>query len=163
MVPPRGLEDLGVELSQYVPFFFCPRSIMLFVIHCANHPDLTFREGQGPIVHLEADLYAVIEWASASGVRWAFSLSNAGARYTTFRCRVDELDQLDWQAIAARDFRSAEVKEGKQAEFLLHGGFPWKLIGRIGVRSAGVQAEVAAALREAADRPVVEIRPDWYY
>lgn len=39
-------------VGDFVPFYFCPRSIMLFVIHCANHPDLTYRGGQGPIVHL---------------------------------------------------------------------------------------------------------------
>ena len=30
-------------------------------------------------MHLEADLNEVVAWADASGRRWAFSLSNAGA------------------------------------------------------------------------------------
>jgi hypothetical protein len=153
----------GTKVGDYVPFYFCPRSIMLFVIYCANHPELTYRGGQGPIVHLEADLHAVIDWAEACGRRWAFSLFNAGAFYTEFRSRVGDLDQLDWAAIAATDFRSADVKERKQAEFLVHEGFPWELVVRIGVHSADIHAKVAAALRDATDRPVVEIRPDWYY
>jgi len=37
----------GDKVGDYVPFYFCPRSIMLFVIHRANHPDLTYRGGQG--------------------------------------------------------------------------------------------------------------------
>jgi len=165
----RRVEELdvdchpGTKVGDYVPFYFCPRSIMLFVIHCANHPELTYREGQGPIVHLEADLYEVIRWADANGSRWAFSLSNAGARYTEFRSRADELDQLDWGAIAARDFRDAQVKEGKQAEFLLYERFPFDLVSRIGVRSAGVQARAAAAVAGAARRPPIEVRPEWYY
>jgi hypothetical protein len=119
----RRIEELGVhccpgtKVGDYVPFYFCPRSVMLYVIHCANHPELTYRGGQEPIIHLEADLYRVIHWAEATGVRWVFSRSNAGAYYTEFRSRVAELDQLDWPAIAARDFRTAEVKERKQAEF----------------------------------------------
>ena len=40
----------GDSVGDYVPFYFCPRSIMLYVIHCANHPELTYRGGQGPIV-----------------------------------------------------------------------------------------------------------------
>ena len=28
----------GTRVGEYVPFYFCPRSIMLYVIHCANHP-----------------------------------------------------------------------------------------------------------------------------
>lgn len=59
----------GSRVGEYVPFFFCPRSIMLFVIHRANHPELTYRGGQGPIVHLEADLQEVVavgRWPGAA-------------------------------------------------------------------------------------------------
>jgi hypothetical protein len=42
----------GSRVGDYVPFYFCPRSVMLYVIHCGNHPELTYRGGQGPIVHL---------------------------------------------------------------------------------------------------------------
>lgn len=48
----------GTKVGDYVPFYFCPRSVMLYVIHCANHPELIYRGGQEPIVHLEADLYS---------------------------------------------------------------------------------------------------------
>src|ERR1044071_7424947 len=37
------------RVGEYVPFYFCPRSIMLYLIHCANHPELTYRGGQEPI------------------------------------------------------------------------------------------------------------------
>ena len=46
----------GTHVGEYVPFYFCPRSIMLYVIYKANHPELAYRGGQEPIVHLEADL-----------------------------------------------------------------------------------------------------------
>lgn len=32
-------------VGDFVPFYFCPRYIMLFLIHRANHPDLTYRGG----------------------------------------------------------------------------------------------------------------------
>jgi hypothetical protein len=38
----------GDHVGDYVPFYFCPRSIMLFVVHRANHRDLAYRGGQGP-------------------------------------------------------------------------------------------------------------------
>jgi hypothetical protein len=53
----------GNYVGDYVPFNYCPRSVMLYLIYRANHPDLTHRGGQGPIVHLEADLRNVIDWA----------------------------------------------------------------------------------------------------
>jgi hypothetical protein len=105
----------GTNVGDYVPFYFCPRSVMLYVVHMANHPELAYRDGQGPIVHLEADLYDVIRWANRSGRRWAFSLSNAGAYYAEFQSTEADLDRLDWEVIAATDFRAPEVKEGKQA------------------------------------------------
>ncbi len=46
----------GLRVGDCAPFYFCPRSVMLYVICQANHPELTYRGGQGPIVHLEADL-----------------------------------------------------------------------------------------------------------
>ncbi len=165
----RRVEELdvdrhpGTKVGDYVPFYFCPRSVMRFVIHCANHPELTYHDGQGPIVHLEADLRAVVQWADDSGTRWAFALSNAGAYYTEFRSRVDELDQLDWRAIAATDFRPAEVKESKQAEFLLHGRFPSELVERIGVLSADMQTRAATAFPDTRRRPAIEVRREWYF
>lgn len=165
----RRLEELRVKcypndfVGEYVPFFFCPRSIMLFIIHCANHPELAYRGGQGPIVHLEADLHATVSWAESHGRRWAFTLSNAGARYTEFRNDLDDLDEVDWAAVANNDFRSPEVKEGKQAEFLVHESCHWNLIRRIGVHSEAVRAGVIAELSSVEHRPPVVVRPDWYF
>lgn len=77
----------GDQVGDYVPFYFCPRSVMLFLIHKRN-VELTYQGGQRPIVHLEADLHSVVGWANQAGRRWAFSLSNAGAFYTQFRNSV---------------------------------------------------------------------------
>ena len=49
----------GLHVGDCVPFYFCPRSIMLYLIYRANHPELAYRGGQKPIVHLEADLQQV--------------------------------------------------------------------------------------------------------
>jgi hypothetical protein len=153
----------GTMVGDYVPFYFCPRSVMLFLIHCANHPDLTYRGGDGPIVHLEADMHEVVEWAGREVRKWAFSLSNAGAYYVQVRDRLDQLEEVNWAAVEARDFRSSDVKEGKQAEFLIHGSFPWKLVRRIGVCSAQIKERAEAALVDATHRPPVEILRHWYY
>ncbi len=81
----------GDAVGDYVPFYFCPRSVMLYIISRANHDDLAYRGGQRPIVHVQADLHSTIAWAEAQSKRWAFSLSNAGAYYTEFRARIDQL------------------------------------------------------------------------
>ena len=136
---------------------------MLFVVHCANHPELAYRGGQQPIVHLEADMHDVARWAGANGRHWAFSLSNAGAVYTQFRSDLTQLDEIKWDAVTARDFRPADVKEAKQAEFLIQQSFPWHLVERIGVHSQDIAQQVYGALNGAGHRPRVEIRKEWYY
>jgi hypothetical protein len=165
----RRIEELevatqpGTKVGDYVPFYFCPRSVMLFVIHRANHPELTYRGGQNPIIHLEADLHTAVAWAARNKTPWAFSLSNAGACYTEFRSRLEELDELDWNSIAAADFRAPQIKEGKQAEILIHGSFPFELVDRIGVRSVAIRSRASAAVGDATHGPAVEIRPEWYF
>lgn len=153
----------GERVGDYVPFYFCPRSIMLYVISCQNHPELAYRGGQDPIVHLEADLHEVVEWADQAGRRWAFSLRNAGAAYAEFRADVSQLEEINWQAIAATDWKDALVKEGKQAEFLVRDSFPWTLVRRVGVRSPSTYARAQAALGNASHQPKIEIIPQWYY
>ncbi len=113
----------GTKIGAYVPFYFCPRSIMLYLLHCGNHPELDYTGGQRPIVHLVADLHEVVRWAEAHGVRCAFSDRNAGTWYTIFYKDLNHLDRIDWDAVAARDFRDPLVKEGRQAEFLVHEAF----------------------------------------
>lgn len=153
----------GDCVGDYVPFYFCSRSVMLYLLYKANHPGLTYRGGQEPIIHLEADLHASIAWAEGEGRRWAFSLSNAGATYTQFRSRVDQLDEIGWNAVSAQDWRDSEIMEGKQAEFLVHHTFAWHLVSGIGVRSREVYQQVQEALKASGHRPRVEIKPHWYY
>src|SRR5687767_4903348 len=45
----------GLKVGDCVPFYFCPRSVMLYVIHIDNNQELTYHGGQGPIIHMEAD------------------------------------------------------------------------------------------------------------
>lgn len=153
----------GTTVGQYVPFYFCPRSVMLYVLHRGNHPSLDYRGGQTPLVHLEADLLSVVAWANRDGRRWAFSPSNAGAVYTSFYADLTQLDQVNWSAVDARDFRDPTIKEGKQAEFLLEGSFPWSLVTRIGVHTQAIKTKVVEALSSASHKPAVDILPDWYY
>ena len=150
-----------LHVGDCVPFYFCPRSVMLYLIYKGNHEDLSYLGGQGPIVHLEADLRATVAWARTEGQRWAFTLSNAGSSYFEDRSDLSKLGEVNWNAVQARDWR--QCKEGKQAEFLIEHRFPWRLVSRVGVMSQRVQDRVIAALEDAAYKPRVVIKPEWYY
>jgi len=113
----RRLTDLfvhchpGTNVGQYVPFYFCPRSIMLFLLHKGDRVGWT--GGQSPIIHLQADLQTTVSWAQRENLRWGFSKSNAGARYYDFYSSLEQLGEVNWAAATNRDFRASDVKEGK--------------------------------------------------
>jgi hypothetical protein len=151
----------SLRVGDCVPFYFCPRSVMLYLIYQANHPDLAYRGGQQPIVHFEADLHSVVAWANQKKRRWAFTLSNAGSNFFEDRSDLAQLDEVDWNAVGASDWRNC--KDGKQAEFLLELSFPWHLVERIGVHSLPAYRKVVDALPANGHRPAVERRPEWYY
>ena len=151
----------NLHVGDCVPFYFCPRSIMLYLVHQANHPELSYRGGQDPIIHLEADLHAAVDWANQNSRRWAFTLSNAGSRFFEDRNDLALLHEIDWTAVQATHWQSC--KEGKQAEFLLEHSFPWELVERIGIRSTAIYRQVIHALPPNGHRPRVELCKDWYY
>jgi hypothetical protein len=153
----------GTKVGEYVPFYFCPRSIMLYLLYRGNHPDITYTSGQDLLVHLEADLNEVIDWADSNGVRWAFSDRNAGTRYASFYKNTTHLDRVDWNAVSATDFRDSLVKEGKQAEFLVNETFPWSLVQRVGVHNRRTADRATETLRTAKHQPVVSVEPSWYF
>ncbi len=151
----------GLKVGDCVPFYFCPRSVMLYMIHKANHPDLDYRGGQGPIVHLEADLHETVAWADQKERRWAFTDSNAGSVYFKDRCDLAQLDEVDWDAVHASDWR--DCMEGKQAEFLVEKSFPWILIRRVGVRDAETRSKAVEIIWTSDHQPSVTIQRGWYY
>ena len=162
----RRLENIlnshhGLHVGDCVPFYFCPRSVMLYLIHMGNHPELDYRGGQESIVHLEADLHTVIAWADREKRRWAFTPTNAGSRYFEDFCNLSQLDKIDWDAVRASNWR--QCKEKKQAEFLLEGSLPWRLIERIGAYSNRIGERVRNLLQSNGHRPLVETMHDWYY
>ena len=151
------------KVGEYVPFYFCARSVMLYLLHKGNHPDLDYRGGQESIVHLEADLDETISWAASENRRWAFTLSNAAAAYTEFRNTRSDLSQINWPAVRESNWSNPEIKEGKQAEFLVRESFPWTLVRRVGVQTPAVHSQVIRAIASEAHRPPVEVLPSWYY
>ena len=165
----RRLEEIEVDchpgtmVGHYVPFYFCSRSIMLYILHRGNHPDLAYRGGQRPIIHLRADLHEVLKWTKSKHKRWAFSKGNAGAYYADFSDDPAKLGDLDWEAISKTDWRDPDVKEAKQAEFLVEKSFPWELVESIGVMDADIARQVADVTNTADHQPNIRVKPAWYY
>ncbi|MFN9621993.1 MAG: DUF4433 domain-containing protein [Cyanobacteriota bacterium] len=165
----RRLEDLtlashpDLHVGECVPFYFCPRSIMLFMIYKRNHPNLLYTGGQDPVVHLEFDLKTVANWADGQKKRWAITKGNAGSRYFEDFGSLESLNELNWPAIQARQWNDPAVREHKQSEFLVEEQVAWHLVERIGVQNQGTRERVEVIVASSRHRPPVEIQSSWYY
>ena len=135
---------------------------MLYVIHMANHSNLTYRGGQEPIIHLAANFKDAVAWADANNRKWAFTDFNAGAYGCNDYAKPADLEKINWRAIRARIWRG-DLMEGKQAEFLMEYAFPWHLIKRIGTCSTKIAEYATNALDRVFHRPRIEVKRDWYY
>ena len=145
----------GGTIGQYVPFNFCPRSVMLFVIH-KGHPD--FQGGQDRVLHLISDIDKI-------------RLSNENCFFTDIHADLDYAEQIDdfdriselniSRIITERYWQ--DFKEEKQAEFLAFESVQWSTITQIGVKTQQVANEVNILLQTAQHKPEVIVRPEWYY
>jgi hypothetical protein len=152
-----------LRVGECVPFYFCPRSPMLYMFHKANSSDIKYRDGQDPIVHLVVDLRKAISWANANDYRWAFTSSNAGSYYFDDFADLNDLDKIDWQAVRATQWNDRDIKEKKQAEFLVENCFPWKLVEGIGVFSRRQYDQIQELHKSKQKLPLVKIKKEWYY
>jgi len=144
----------GGTLGDYVPFYFCSRSVMLYVIH-RGHDD--YSGGQGRIVHL----VSTVETAVALDRKWAFTDRHAELSYAEYFDDLADLAQVDWAAMPLKYWSNEdETKEKRQAEFLVHDFFPLSAVEQIGVMSADVAAEVRGLVGSS---PPVTVEPEWYY
>ncbi len=142
-------------VGEFVPFYFCPRSPMLYTINNGN----TGRPPgcQKTIVHLVSNVGVAV----GLGRAWAVSDGNAGAYYTDFDADLRVLDSLDWPAIRARSWKGRTHE--KSAEFLIADFFPWNGIQQIGCYNSQVAGRVKDLIQHHSHQPSVDVQRSWYY
>ncbi len=150
---PVSVSNRG-SIGHYVPFNFCPRSVMLFVVSRGHE---NYNGGQDDILHLVADI---------SGVRQLnqfcfFTDIHADLNYAEQIEDFNRLNELNWNAI--RQNYWSDVKEEKQAEFLAFQNVPWSAIKEIGVRNQAMADRVNQILATASHQPLVQVKAQWYY
>ncbi len=153
----------GGCVHDYVPFYFGPRTPMLYQLHTAWEID--YREGQEPLIYLVSTAQEV----ERSRTRFVFSDGHGIAHYTAWFDSLEDLDKVDWKTVYAGIWRDIPAdmdrQRRKQAEFLIHQFCDWSLIQEIGVINAGTKQKVELILQGfpvIIKRPVI-IRRMWYY
>lgn len=145
-------------LGEYVPFYFCPRSVMLFVIFKGHE---TYRGGQESIIHLVSSVKTIAQVKNPC----FFTDRHADLEYAQ---QCDDLTRLagniDLSIMQKKYWTdSQEVKEKRQAEFLVHSFCPWSAIEEIGVHNQDIASKVERVLQTASHRPMVRVCKHWYY
>lgn len=144
-------------VGEFVPFYFCPRSVMLFVVN----KGVTGRQPgcQKTILHLVTS----VADAMNTGSDWAYSDGNAGAAYPSFCDNIHELDEkLNWKAINERANWSP-VRTEKQAEFLVADTYPWNSIRAVGCYDDAIAERVTDLLKNSQHCPKIVVKREWYY
>lgn len=139
-------------LGDYVPFNFCPRSVMLYVVN-NGHDD--YKGGQEEVVHL----CSTVGQGMSTGRAWAFTDRHADVAHALYYDDPAKLDQIPWKVMPETYWQS--VKEERQAEFLVHEQFPWTAINEVACMTEAV-AERARGI-VGAHGPAVSVRREWYY
>ncbi len=108
----------GGAVADYVPFYFAPRSPMLYVIHKGGVEG--YQDGQTPILHLVSSVEAVQE----AGIPFVFTDGHADMAISRFYTDLRDLNKVEW--IIMKDvywndsFEDGDRKRRRQAEFLVH-------------------------------------------
>jgi hypothetical protein len=148
-------------LDNYVPFYFAPRSPMLYTIHKGNV--VNYNDGQSPVLHLVSSVERVVE----SELPFTFTDGHAEMATCTFFERIEDLNNVDWQIMQSRLWndtpQDGNRKWRRQAEFLVHNHFPLNLISEIGVISPEFAEETARLADASGYKIEVNVRKNWYY
>jgi hypothetical protein len=152
----------GGVLHDYVPFYFAPRSPMLYAIHKGNVPGC--REGQAPILHLECNINNI----ESAKIPFAFTDGHAAMAYSSFYNELQDLAvAIDWNIMDEEFWNDTDEdgdrKRTRQAEFLVYRFCPWELIGQIGVMNSTVQQRVCQILQNINISTPVRVYKNWYY
>lgn len=152
----------GGHPADYVPFYFAPRSPMLYRIACGGVPQ--YWDGQTPLVYLVTTIQDVCR----TGLPWVFSNGNCGAPTTEYFNDLRLLDtKIDWGLQEATMWQATAEDPNRAtrraAEFLVHRQLPWDVIRWVATRTtaAGTAVEHVLSLTGSAQR--VLVRPRWYF
>ncbi|HVQ96314.1 MAG TPA: DUF4433 domain-containing protein [Mycobacteriales bacterium] len=155
-VPPGGV------VADYAPFYFAPRSPMMFVIYRGGVP--TYTGGCDDLVYL----VTTVERLSRLGAGVVFTDRNAVlgiAEFTTDPARLDTL--IDWPLMRATIWRNTDDqpdrKERRMAECLVHERVPWEAFTEVAAKNPACVRRAQATLANLGHNVPVVVRRDWYF
>lgn len=152
----------GGVVADYVPFYFAPRSPMLFSIHRGNVSE--YPDGQRPLVYLTTNVEALL----ASSLDTVFTDGNASSALSEFFTDANELrERIDWDLMQARMWNDTAADgdrmRRRMAEMLVFDALPATLIDSVACFNERHAERVTELLDTAGFDVKVQVRRHWYY
>ncbi|MFC4354217.1 DUF4433 domain-containing protein [Chryseomicrobium palamuruense] len=146
----------GGNLHDYVPFYFAPRSPMLYVLYMQQIP-------QDDLVYLMTNTEVVQRQCP----NFVFTDAHAIRRLTNFFTDLEDLNRIDWGTMRATVWTDTDEdpnrKARRQAEFLVHNDVPLSACIGFAVYSVETKQKVEAMLKEAGLSLPVAGRRQFYF
>ncbi|MGW4535409.1 type II toxin-antitoxin system toxin DNA ADP-ribosyl transferase DarT [Nocardia sp. NPDC004340] len=152
----------GGVVADYTPFYFAPRSPMLYAIHRNNVRSYT--GGCDRIVYL----VSTVQELRGRGLAVVGTDRHAVTRYTRFTCDDGQLtDFVDWPLMRQTYWNDVpedpDRSERRQAELLVHQQVPWASILGIATKTEAVHTEVEGIIAAGGAQTPARVIPQWYF
>lgn len=148
----------GGVVADYVPFYFAPRSPMLYVINKSRVPQ--YQGGQDPLVYL----VTTVQRVQATDRPIVFTDGNAASTLSEFFDDPAQLaNRIDWDLMESRYWNDTlthpDRMRRRMAEALVHDYVPWSAFTECVTKTSATAVQV----RQVVNSPRVRVEPGWYY
>lgn len=149
----------GGTLSDYVPFYFTPRTpMMLNIVTGYRVP----RVARSDIVIMVASLPRI----HSTGIDFLVADRHANLLTATITAGLSAVSGLDWPRLQSCDFRRRDDElerfDRYQAEALIHRHLPATLLDALVCYGTAQQGPLASAVKDRGLNFSVSPQPDWY-
>lgn len=154
-IPPGG------TLSDYVPFYFTPFSIMMYNIH-TGYGGIPRRANQDIVIFVSS-----LRRVHKLNLPFVFTNQHAYAADTDYFGDLANLSQIDWPLLQSRNFKTSDADPGRQlryqAEALVHRHVPLTALQGVGCHNDAVKQKLQSLIAAAGQTFTVKTTPTWYF
>ncbi len=153
----------GGVLHDYVPFYFATRSPMMYAISRGN-VEKCYSDTKR-LIYFVTSLDRVRE----ADLSFVFSDGHATKAFTKIYDDLVSLDEVDWSLMQEQYWSDTDEdpdrSRRRQAEFLIHGNFPWEAVEYLAVKNADMKRRLDRYLAKEWPHLIrpVKVRPSWYF
>ncbi|WP_415977467.1 DUF4433 domain-containing protein [Rhodococcus sp. 077-4] len=157
-IPPGGC------VADYIPFYFAPRSPMLYSLKMGNVP--TFQGDTHDFVYIVTSTEDLV----SLGLTLVVTDRNAALDYAEMNYEHQCDDLVDWDLMRVKMWRSTDEdptrRERRMAECLVRETIPFSVIANLVVYGNSQRDKVEDMLESKGigeDSCIVHVKPDWYF